>query len=194
MDANMQFRTCPNCGKTVNANHSTCWNCKMVFYQQPTQQTYYQQPQYIQPNFRTQYNDGRVLNIVGMVIALVGFGLSLIALFLPYVSVNVFGYSQSESVIASTTDSYIIIGLCAIGIIIVACRCKTYGIDTMILSVFILFLTFFHIDNVTTKMDEIEYSGFVKVGSGLYILLISGIIVLIGGIMLCVSHSKLKKG
>lgn len=58
MDANMQFRQCPNCGSSVNVNLPSCWSCGMIFYQQPTQQTqpmYYQQPQYPQ-QIQPQYN------------------------------------------------------------------------------------------------------------------------------------------
>lgn len=49
---NMQFRNCPNCGKQVNVNLPSCWNCRTVFYQQNTQQmqqqSNFQQPQNFQ--------------------------------------------------------------------------------------------------------------------------------------------------
>lgn len=191
MNNNMQFRICPNCGRQVNVAHPSCWSCGMALYQQPMPQMYYQQ----QYQFQQFHNKNiKVLDIIGMVVSLIGFVMSIIAVFLPYISIDVFGYSQKASVVETTNDTYIILGLCAIGIIVVACRCKTYGIDTMLISVILIFITFFHINNIKTKLDEIEYSGFVKIGSGIYLLLISGIIILIGGIILCVAHSKKNKG
>lgn len=206
MDNNMQFRTCPNCGKQVNVTHPSCWSCGMTFYNQPVQQPqqmYYQQPQYnynqqMQYQYTPQFYQQPQINpnLIGNIISLVGLCLCLVAVFLPYISVNVLGYSQAPNMFEMTSsDAYIILGICVINAIVLICRCKKFGIDTLVSGAILLFFAIFHANNVSSKIDELgEYSGFAKTGSGLYLLVIGALLVLIGGIVLCVMRVKNKKG
>mgnify|MGYP003300429727 CR=1 FL=1 len=211
MDNNIQFITCPNCGKTVNATHSSCWNCGMIYHQQAVQQPqqvyYQQQPGYnpqnsqqytattmYQPQANVEIISPTVNNIIGMIIALLGLIGCMISVFLPFMSANGFGYSDSKNLFDNSVDAFIILFLCIIDIIVVLCRCKTYGIDTIVSGFILLYFGGFHFVDIRKKISSIGYYGsIVKVGAGVYVLIICSILVIAGGFTLFAAQYNKKK-
>lgn len=212
MDANMQFRQCPNCGSSVNVNLPSCWSCGMIFYQQPTQQPqpmYYQQPQY---NYNQQMQYQQTLyqqapqynyavpihkpinaELIGMFVALIGIILTIISMFLPYVSANILGYKEVVSIFDSTNDSYIILIVCLIDAFILLLRKNTYGIDTFATGGLSLFFVLFHLNHINTKIaDAGEYTNFIHIGTGIYLWLVSTLLIFGGGITLWKSQKDKK--
>lgn len=183
MDNGMRFRTCPNCRQQVNVNLPTCWNCGTSFYQ----------PQYVYTQNQFQYAQPQSNNMdnIGMIVALIGLIMSAISVFLPYVSVNVFGYSQSENLFNNTSDAYIILALCVIDAIVLICRCRTFGIDTLVCSIILALLGIIHMSNMQDGINDMgDYSGFAKLEVGAYLLIIGALITFIGGISLCVNQAN----
>lgn len=215
---NMEYRVCPKCGIPLSMADVSCRNCGTVFYQehQPSTQNYNQQTQHYQqysqyPNQHyqqqrctSQYQqpipqqyierNGIYINnhTISTILSMVGLLLCIISVFLPYVSISALGYSETVSILDSTSDSFIILAICVVDAIVILCRCKTYGIDTIVTSIILAIISYIHIQHVQTKIDGLgEYSSLAKMGSGLYVLTIGALCMLIGGITLYKYHKEM---
>lgn len=182
---------CPGCKNYEYRNMPKCRRCGYVFI--PQQQIQYQYPLgYEQPRqYQQIYMDPFIF---GIIISVIGFVSCIISVFLPYVKISAFGYEESINLFDNSFDAYIILLICVIGSIVCLCKCKTFTVDALISGIVLLAFSIYHINNATEKIDGLgEYSGFTKVGSGLYLFVIGSIVVTIGGIALCITNNNKKK-
>lgn len=196
---NNQYVLCPGCHNYEFRNMPQCRRCGYVFNNQmrPQQQYYpsYQQQSAFKSimtndvsNIYVEVMNPHISGLIGMILALVGLIGSAISVFMPFITASAFGVSQSKPLFGNSSDAYAILFFCVADIIVVLCKCKTYGIDTILSGVFLLFIAIYHYLNTTENINEIdEYSVIAKVGAGNYMLIICGALVIIGGIVLCVA-------
>lgn len=153
------------------------------------QQQYY--PQY---NMQYQNINENYINIIATFLALIGLLIAIISVFLPFITFDMYGTDKSKNLFDNSSDAYIILIVSIANIIVLLCKTQTYKIDTVASGILIIFFAIFHAIDIKNKINNMnEYSQFVKVGTGCYLLLISGILVLIGGIILIVKNNQLKR-
>lgn len=198
---NQQLILCPNCRNYEYANIPQCRRCGYVFNNQFQQQYY--------PNFQRQgvfknvainnnsasveVMDPNISGLIGTILVLIGLIGSAIAVFMPFITANTFGISQSEPLFGNSIDSYFILLICIFNAIFVICKFKTYIINTFLSGGFLLFLGIFHYINTSSNIEEIdEYYVIAKVGSGNYMLIIGSALVIVGSIVFCATKYNKK--
>ena len=168
-------------------------------YQQP--QTNYNQAQYQQP--QANYNQMPYANSAAYAPAGAGFKrkfnaghfavmggslLCLISVFLPFLTVSLFGFSESMSLFKDGDDGIIFLVTAIVIIALSMLRVNTLNIIlTLIQGIFTIYET------VSAKSELSDYGSMVQYGAGFYLLLIGGIVAFAGAITGLVLHINAKK-
>lgn len=169
-------------------------NFNQAQYQQP--QANYNQAQYQQPQanynqmpyansagagFKRKFNAGHFAVMGGSL-------LCLISVFLPFLSVSLFGYSESMSLFKDGEDGVIFLITAIVIIALSMLRVNTLNIIlTLIQGIFAIYET------MSAKSELSDYGSMVQYGAGFYLLLIGGIVALVGAIIGLVLHINAKK-
>lgn len=168
-------------------------------YQQP--QTSYNQTQYQQP--QTNYNQMPYANSAAYApagaefkrkfnaghFAVMGGSLfCLISVFLPFLTVSLFGYSESMSLFKDGEDGVIFLITAIVVFALSMLRVNTLNIIlTLIQGIFAVYET------MSAKDELSDYGSMVQYGAGFYLLLIGGIVAFVGAIIGLVLHINAKK-
>lgn len=169
-------------------------NFNQAQYQQP--QANYNQAQYQQPQanynqmpyansagagFKRKFNAGHFAVMGGSL-------LCLISVFLPFLTVSLFGYSESMSLFKDGEDGVIFLITAIVIIALSMLRVNTLNIIlTLIQGIFAIYET------MSAKSELSDYGSMVQYGAGFYLLLIGGIVALVGAIIGLVLHINAKK-
>ena len=172
-------------------------NFNQAQYQQP--QANYNQAQYQQPQanympyansaayapagakYKRKFNAGHFAVMGGSL-------LCLISVFLPFLSVSLFGYSESMSLFKDGEDGVIFLITAIVIIALSMLRVNTLNIIlTLIQGIFAIYET------MSAKSELSDYGSMVQYGAGFYLLLIGGIVALVGAIIGLVLHINAKK-
>ena len=174
---------CPSCNNYEFTNQPRCRRCGYVFNRQNFAYSFSQ----------AQLHDIQNSNTIGIIIAILGVLGSIISVFLPYITVDAFGYADSVNMFENSIDAYVIIFISVLAFIVVVSKCATYEIDTLVVGIINLFFSIYHLAAISDKkasLGELRY--FTKTGIGVYLLLISSILIFIAGIILLVSKNNRK--
>lgn len=192
--------TCPTCGASISQpadfNQMQYQQPQANYNQQPYQQpqanfnqAQYQQPQanynqaqYQQPQanfnqmpyansagagFKRKFNAGHFAVMGGSL-------LCLISVFLPFLTVSLFGYSESMSLFKDGEDGVIFLITAIVIIALSMLRVNTLNIIlTLIQGIFAIYET------MSAKSELSDYGSMVQYGAGFYLLLIGAIIGLV---------------
>lgn len=206
--------TCPTCGASISQpadfNQMQYQQPQANYNQQPYQQpqanfnqAQYQQPQanynqaqYQQPQanfnqmpyansagagFKRKFNAGHFA-VMGESL------LCLISVFLPFLTVSLFGYSESMSLFKDGEDGVIFLITAIVIIALSMLRVNTLNIIlTLIQGIFAIYET------MSAKSELSDYGSMVQYGAGFYLLLIGGIVAFVGAIIGLVLHINAKK-
>ena len=205
---------CPTCGTTLTDGTTICPACgasisqPAAFNQMQYQQPQYQQPQanynqvqYQQP--QANYNQMPYANSAAYVpagaefkrkfnaghFAVMGGSLfCLISVFLPFLTVSLFGYSESMSLFKDGEDGVIFLITAIVVFALSMLRVNTLNIIlTLIQGIFAVYET------MSAKDELSDYGSMVQYGAGFYLLLIGGIVAFVGAIIGLVLHINAKK-
>ena len=205
---------CPTCGTTLTDGTTICPACgasisqPAAFNQMQYQQPQYQQPQanynqvqYQQPQanynqmpyansaayapagaeFKRKFNAGHFAVMGGSLFC-------LISVFLPFLTVSLFGYSESMSLFKDGEDGVIFLIMAIMIIALSMLRVNTLNIIlTLIQGIFAVYET------MSAKDELSDYGSMVQYGAGFYLLLIGGIVAFVGAIIGLVLHINAKK-
>lgn len=205
---------CPTCGTTLADGTTICPACgasisqPAAFNQMQYQQPQYQQPQanynqvqYQQPQanynqmpyansaayapagaeFKRKFNAGHFAVMGGSLFC-------LISVFLPFLTVSLFGYSESMSLFKDGEDGVIFLITAIVVFALSMLRVNTLNIIlTLIQGIFAVYET------MSAKDELSDYGSMVQYGAGFYLLLIGGIVAFVGAIIGLVLHINAKK-
>ena len=205
---------CPTCGTTLTDGTTICPACgasisqPAAFNQMQYQQPQYQQPQanynqvqYQQPQanynqmpyansaayapagaeFKRKFNAGHFAVMGGSLFC-------LISVFLPFLTVSLFGYSESMSLFKDGEDGVIFLITAIVVFALSMLRVNTLNIIlTLIQGIFAVYET------MSAKDELSDYGSMVQYGAGFYLLLIGGIGAFVGAIIGLVLHINAKK-
>ena len=205
---------CPTCGTTLTDGTTICPACgasisqPAAFNQMQYQQPQYQQPQanynqeqYQQPQanynqmpyansaayapagaeFKRKFNAGHFAVMGGSLFC-------LISVFLPFLTVSLFGYSESMSLFKDGEDGVIFLITAIVVFALSMLRVNTLNIIlTLIQGIFAVYET------MSAKDELSDYGSMVQYGAGFYLLLIGGIVAFVGAIIGLVLHINAKK-
>lgn len=123
---------------------------------------------------------------VGVIVTITGLVLSLLALFLPYASVmDLFGDKETIIMFGKDYDAYIIFAFAFVDAYLVLRQEDHYKVSTIIGGIVCLFFAIRRIMDLTTKAEELSlFDGMIEKGIAVYVLLISGIVITVGGVIL----------
>ena len=174
-------------------------NYNQVKYQQP--QANYNQVQYQQPQanynqmpyansaayapagaeFKRKFNAGHFAVMGGSLFC-------LISVFLPFLTVSLFGYSESMALFKDGKDGVIFLITAIVIFALSMLRVNTLNIIlTLIQGIFAVYET------MSAKDKLSDYGSMVQYGAGFYLLLIGGIVAFVGAIIGLVLHINAKK-
>lgn len=205
---------CPTCGTTLTDGTTICPACgasisqpaafNQIQYQQPQYQqpqANYNQVQYQQPQanynqmpyansaayapagaeFKRKFNAGHFAVMGGSLFC-------LISVFLPFLTVSLFGYSESMSLFKDGEDGVIFLITAIVVFALSMLRVNTLNIIlTLIQGIFAVYET------MSAKDELSDYGSMVQYGAGFYLLLIGGIVAFVGAIIGLVLHINAKK-
>ncbi len=205
---------CPTCGTTLTDGTTICPACgasisqPAAFNQMQYQQPQYQQPQanynqvqYQQPQanynqmpyansaayapagaeFKRKFNAGHFAVMGGSLFC-------LISVFLPFLTVSLFGYSESMTLFKDGEDGVIFLITAIVVFALSMLRVNTLNIIlTLIQGIFAVYET------MSAKDELSDYGSMVQYGAGFYLLLIGGIVAFVGAIIGLVLHINAKK-
>lgn len=205
---------CPTCGTTLTDGTTICPACgasisqPAAFNQMQYQQPQYQQPQanynqaqYQQPQanynqmpyansaayapagaeFKRKFNAGHFAVMGGSLFC-------LISVFLPFLTVSLFGYSESMALFKDGEDGVIFLITAIVIFALSMLRVNTLNIIlTLIQGIFAVYET------MSAKDEPSVYGSMVQYGAGFYLLLIGGIVAFVGAIIGLVLHINAKK-
>lgn len=205
---------CPTCGTTLTDGTTICPACgasisqPAAFNQMQYQQPQYQQPQanynqvqYQQPQanynqmpyansaayapagaeFKRKFNAGHFAVMGGSLFC-------LISVFLPFLTVSLFGYSESMSLFKDGEDGVIFLITAIVVFALSMLRVNTLNIIlTLIQGIFAVYET------MSAKDELSDYGSMVQYGAGFYLLLIGGIVAFVGAIIGLALHINAKK-
>ena len=205
---------CPTCGTTLTDGTTICPACgasisqPAAFNQMQYQRPQYQQPQanynqvqYQQPQanynqmpyansaayapagaeFKRKFNAGHFAVMGGSLFC-------LISVFLPFLTVSLFGYSESMSLFKDGEDGVIFLITAIVVFALSMLRVNTLNIIlTLIQGIFAVYET------MSAKDELSDYGSMVQYGAGFYLLLIGGIVAFVGAIIGLVLHINAKK-
>lgn len=171
-------------------------NFNQAQYQQP--QANYNQAQYQQPQanynqmpyansagagFKRKFNAGHFAVMGGSL-------LCLISVFLPFLTVSLFGYSESMSLFKDGEDGVIFLITAIVIIALSMLRVNTLNIIlTLIQGIFAIYETM----SAKSELSDYDFGSMVQYGAGFYLLLIGGIVAFVGAIIGLVLHINAKK-
>lgn len=157
-------------------------NYNQAQYQQP--QANYNQMPYANSagaGFKRKFNAGHFAVMGGSL-------LCLISVFLPFLTVSLFGYSESMSLFKDGEDGVIFLITAIVIIALSMLRVNTLNIIlTLIQGIFAIYET------MSAKSELSDYGSMVQYGAGFYLLLIGGIVAFVGAIIGLVLHINAKK-
>ena len=114
--------------------------------------------------------------------------LCLISVFLPFLAVSLFGYSDSMTLFKDGEDGVIFLITAIVIIALSMLRVNTLNIIlTLIQGIFAIYET------MNAKSELSDYGSMVQYGAGFYLLLIGGIVAFVGAIIGLVLHINAKK-
>ena len=205
---------CPTCGTTLTDGTTICPACgasisqPAAFNQMQYQQPQYQQPQanynqvqYQQPQanynqmpyansaayapagaeFKRKFNAGHFAVMGGSLFC-------LISVFLPFLTVSLFGYSESMALFKDGEDGVIFLITAIVIFALSMLRVNTLNIIlTLIQGIFAVYET------MSAKDELSDYGSMVQYGACFYLLLIGGIVAFVGAIIGLVLHINAKK-
>ena len=205
---------CLTCGTTLTDGTTICPACgasisqPAAFNQMQYQQPQYQQPQanynqvqYQQPQanynqmpyansaayapagaeFKRKFNAGHFAVMGGSLFC-------LISVFLPFLTVSIFGYSESMTLFKDGEDGVIFLITAIVVFALSMLRVNTLNIIlTLIQGIFAVYET------MSAKDELSDYGSMVQYGAGFYLLLIGGIVAFVGAIIGLVLHINAKK-
>lgn len=205
---------CPTCGTTLTDGTTICPACgasisqpaafNQIQYQQPQYQqpqANYNQVQYQQPQanynqmpyansaayapagaeFKRKFNAGHFAVMGGSLFC-------LISVFLPFLTVSLFGYSESMTLFKDGEDGVIFLITAIVVFALSMLRVNTLNIIlTLIQGIFAVYET------MSAKDELSDYGSMVQYGAGFYLLLIGGIVAFVGAIIGLVLHINAKK-
>ena len=193
---------CPNCKNYEYKGYQNCRRCGYFIGYNQGQNLYNNTSNLSNFQNNTRYQQSSTIqvinpsanNIIGTILTLLGLIGCMISVFLPFLSMSAFGYTDSQNLFDNSSDAYIILFLCLLDLIIVLCKCKTHGLDTIIVGIIMLSFSGFHFMDLKEKITQMgDYSSIVKLGSGIYVLIICSILVIAGGFTLFASQRSSKK-
>lgn len=197
---------CPTCGATLTDGTTICPTCgaaisqpadfNQMQYQQP--ETNFNQAQYQQPQanynqmpyansagagFKRKFNAGHFAVMGGSL-------LCLISVFLTFLTVSLFGYSESMSLFKDGEDGVIFLITAIVIIALSMLRVNTLNIIlTLIQGIFAIYETM----SAKSELSDYDFGSMVQYGAGFYLLLIGGIVAFVGAIIGLVLHINAKK-
>lgn len=176
-------------------------NFNQAQYQQP--QANYNQAQYQQP--QANYNQMPYANSAvyapagakykrkfnaGHFAVMGGSLLCLISVFLPFLTVSLFGYSESMTLFKDGEDGVIFLITAIVIIALSMLRVNTLNIIlTLIQGIFAIYETM----SAKSELSDYDFGSMVQYGAGFYLLLIGGIVAFVGAIIGLVLHINAKK-
>ena len=176
-------------------------NFNQAQYQQP--QANYDQVQYQQP--QANYNQMPYANSsayapvgakftrkfnAGHFAVMGGSLLCLISVFLPFLTVSLFGFSESMSLFKDGDDGIIFLVTAIVIIALSMLRVNTLNIIlTLIQGIFAIYETV----SAKSELSDYDFGSMVQYGAGFYLLLIGGIVAFVGAIIGLVLHINAKK-
>lgn len=159
-------------------------NYNQAQYQQP--QANYNQMPYANSagaGFKRKFNAGHFAVMGGSL-------LCLISVFLPFLTVSLFGYSESMSLFKDGEDGVIFLITAIVIIALSMLRVNTLNIIlTLIQGIFAIYETM----SAKSELSDYDFGSMVQYGAGFYLLLIGGIVAFVGAIIGLVLHINAKK-
>lgn len=152
------------------------------------------QENYFNQNKKPEYSN------TGLILSIIGLAGCIASVFMPFIKASAFGFVQTENLFDNSSDAVIILILSAIGLVVCSCKCKTYTVDTIVAGALNAIVGFVQYSQLSKRIDEMsEYSGMVSIGFGAYLLIVSSILTIIGGIIMLVYKKqvcllKMRKG
>ena len=139
------------------------------------------QENYFNQNKKPEYSTS------GLIVSMIGLVGCIASVFMPFIKASAFGFVQTENLFDNSSDAMIILILSAIGLVVCSCKCKTYTVDAIIVGILNAIVGFFQYSQLSERVDKLsEYSGMVSIGFGAYLLIVSSILTIIGGIIMFV--------
>lgn len=179
---------CKNCGAANQDGAPVCASCGAPL--TAAQQPYMQQPAYPPPAsygapaaFPAASSSKRRLNILGALGAL----LAIISVFLPFVKVEVFGYSDSVSLFNAEggSDWIFVVAIGAVGLILALAG---LNVGVMIMGLLEIGIGWLEIHDLDEKLGMA--AGFVSKGLGCWLLFAAGAVMILGGVVGIASKRK----
>ena len=156
----MEYKICPNCKTANKINARNCMNCG----------------HYIKdaPGSAPQSKNGLILGIIAN-------SLIIISMFLPFISVSLFGYTQSISLSGNGNDWLFFVAL--------ALACLLFTISKkwilhLLFSIVVIIFVFIEFNSVT----ELQVSDMVSMGVGFYVLVMAALCNLISPILIKIEN------
>ncbi|MBR6107594.1 MAG: zinc ribbon domain-containing protein [Oscillospiraceae bacterium] len=182
---------CKNCGTNNPDGMSVCASCGAPLSQaQPAMQqpAQFQQPGYQQPAYPPPANFGaptafpaasgakRRLNLIGMLGAI----LAIISVFLPFLKVEILGFSESVSLFGAEggSDWIFVVGIAALGLLL-----SLFGLNIGVIIMGLLEIGIGALEIHSLNDNLGSYASLVDKGMGCYLLFIGGAVMVIGGIV-----------
>lgn len=143
----MNYKVCPNCKTANKINARNCINCG----------------HYIKdaPGSAPQTKNGVILGIIAS-------ALIVLSMFLPFVSISFFGYTQSISLSSNGSDWLFFV---ALALACLLCTITKKWIPHLIFSIIVIIFIFMEMNTITDS----EISNMVVMGIGFYVLIIGAI-------------------
>lgn len=157
----MNYKICPNCRTANKANSKNCVNCGH----------YIKDAQGSSPQGKN-----------GLILGIASNALIIVSMFLPFISVSVFGFTQSVSLSSNGTDWLFFVALALVCLLFTVSK---KWILHLIFSIAVIALIVVEFNSVT----EMEISDMVNMGAGFYILVISALCNLVSSIVIKIENN-----
>lgn len=158
---------------------------QQTYGQTPYNQSAYNQPFASKPKYKKKFNIGNYLFFIACII-------TAVSVFLPYVSISLFGYSESMNLMGNGSDDIkdgiFFIGLAVLAVIFNLCKLNTGNI---IVSIAALILMFIEMNDAKTQLSG--FGSMIQYGAGYYLLLAGTIAMLLLSILGLILHISAKQ-
>ena len=161
---------CKKCGAALEPGAKTCSRCGA-----PVEDDEY----------RPAPSSNSNIAVVNLGILVAGVVL-ILSTFLPYVSVSVFGFTQSASLIEGGDGAIFI----ALGIAAIACAVLKKPLPTLVAGVAAALLSFVELADANSKLGD--YAAFVSKGMGFYLNLLAAIALAVLCVLFFLAEKKKK--
>lgn len=195
------YAVCPNCKLAIYKSVNVCPRCNaplnLQYNLKPTQQSYYNSPTIACPRcnqvspygsafcsqcgfrFGEQTNIPILLQYIGVIIGVLSAIFYGISIFFPYISISVFGATNSASLWDGESDKYIIIGITLIAILF---ACNKKPIASIVIGVLAIATSIIEMNSIRDAVQD-GYENLVEYGFGYYSMILGAIGILAGGIV-----------